>query len=80
MTQAARAESCESSFPMSGAAEAPPLATRFGALAQDPERIIVFPHGLLGFADQHRYLLADIPGRPGATTIFSGGISDSGRP
>ena len=67
MTQAARAESCESSFPISGAAEAPPLATRFGALPQDPERIIVFPHGLLGFADQHRYLLADIPG---AATIF----------
>ena len=61
MSQPAPARCYESPSAMPAAAEAPPLAARFGA-AQDPERIIVFPHGLLGFAGQHRYLLADIPG------------------
>ena len=64
MTQAARAQSCDNPFALSGVAEAPPLATRFGALAPDPERIIVFPHGLLGFADRRRYLLAEVSGAP----------------
>ena len=70
MTQAARAQSCESPFPMSAVAGAPPLATRFGALAQDPDRIILFPHGLLGFASQRRYLLADIPGADAAFKLL----------
>jgi flagellar assembly factor FliW len=41
--------------------------TRFGAIAPDPARIIVFPRGLLGFAAQHHYVLAEIPG---AVTTF----------
>jgi flagellar assembly factor FliW len=43
-------------------AEAPPLLTRFGPLALDPERIIAFPQSLLGFGGRHRYMLAEIPG------------------
>lgn len=62
MSHPARTQSYESPSPMPAVAEAPPIATRFGPLAQDPERIIVFRHGLLGFADQHRYALTDIPG------------------
>ena len=67
MSQPAPARTYHSPSPMPAAAQAPPLVTRFGALARDPERIIMFPHGLLGFAGQHRYLLADIPG---ADTAF----------
>jgi flagellar assembly factor FliW len=48
-------------------AGAPPLLTRFGPLALDPERVILFPHGLLGFGGRHRYMLAEIPG---ATAAF----------
>lgn len=62
MSQLARAQSYASPSRMPAAAEAPPLVTRFGAIALDPEHIIVFPHGLLGFAGQHRYVLTDIPG------------------
>jgi flagellar assembly factor FliW len=47
---------------MPAVTEAPPLLTRFGALVLDPDRIILFPRGLLGFADYHHYMLADIPG------------------
>jgi flagellar assembly factor FliW len=47
---------------MPAVTETPPLLTRFGALALDPDHIILFPRGLLGFADQHHYMLADIPG------------------
>lgn len=62
MTQPARVQDYESPSPTPGMAEAPPIVTRFGALARDPERIIVFPRGVLGFADRHRYMLAEIPG------------------
>lgn len=61
MSQPAYAQSYQSPSSMPAVADAP-LVTRFGALALDPERIIMFPHGLLGFAGQHRYILADIPG------------------
>jgi len=62
MSHPARAHSYASPSPMPAVAEAPPLVTRFGAIAPDPERIIVFPRGLLGFPNQHRYVLSDIPG------------------
>ena len=39
------------------------LATRFGEVRIDRERLITFPAGLLGFADCRRYVLADLPGR-----------------
>ena len=70
MRQPAPARTYDSPSAMPAAAEAPPLVTRFGALARDPERIIVFPHGLLGFAGQHRYLLADIPGADAAFKLL----------
>jgi flagellar assembly factor FliW len=70
MSQPARAQSYATPSPMPAVAEAPPIATRFGALAPDPERTIVFPHGLLGFADQHRYMLADIPGADSAFKLL----------
>ena len=63
MSQPGRALSHEDLSLMPAAAEAPPLLTRFGALALDPDRIILFPRGLLGFAGQHHYVLADIPGQ-----------------
>lgn len=59
MSQPARARSYETLSPM---AEAPPLLTRFGPLALAAERIILFPHGLLGFGGCHRYMLTGIPG------------------
>ena len=62
MSQPGRAPSYEALSPMPAVTEAPPLLTRFGALALDPDRIILFPRGLLGFADHHHYMLADIPG------------------
>ena len=62
MSQPGRAPSYQVLAPMPVVAEAPTLPTRFGALALDPDRIIMFPRGLLGFADQHHYVLADIPG------------------
>jgi flagellar assembly factor FliW len=38
---------------------------RFGDLAVDPERVITFERGLVGFADQRRFLLLDHrPGSP----------------
>jgi flagellar assembly factor FliW len=39
------------------------LATRFGAVPLDRDRLITFPAGLLGFADCRRYALADLPDR-----------------
>ncbi len=39
------------------------LATRFGEVELDGDRLITFPHGLLGFADCRRYALTDLPGR-----------------
>ena len=66
MSQPARARSYETPSP-TAVAEAPPLLTRFGPLALDPERIIAFPQGLLGFGGRHRYMLAEIPG---ATAAF----------
>lgn len=37
------------------------LATRFGEIRLDHDRLITFPAGLLGFADCRRYVLADLP-------------------
>ena len=62
MSQPGRAPSYQVLAPMPVVAEAATLPTRFGVLALDPDRIIMFPRGLLGFADQHHYVLADIPG------------------
>jgi flagellar assembly factor FliW len=62
MSQPGRAPSYDDLSLTPAVRETPPLLTRFGALAFDPDRIILFPRGLLGFADQHHYMLADIPG------------------
>jgi flagellar assembly factor FliW len=37
------------------------IETRFGTLALDPARLITLPDGLLGFADCHRFGLANLP-------------------
>ena len=37
------------------------IATRFGEVALNPDRLITFPSGVLGFAECQRYLLADLP-------------------
>jgi flagellar assembly factor FliW len=39
------------------------LLTRFGEVQIDRDRLITFPHGVLGFADCRRYALTDLPGR-----------------
>ncbi len=65
-----RAPSYEARSLLPAATEEPPLLTRFGALALDPDRIILFPRGLLGFADQHHYMLADIPGQDAAFKLL----------
>lgn len=39
----------------------PSLDTRFGAVELDPERIVTFPTGPLGFADRRRFILVDGP-------------------
>jgi flagellar assembly factor FliW len=70
MSQPGRAPSYDTRSLMPTATEAPPLLTRFGALALDPDRIILFPRGLLGFADQHHYMLADIPGNGAAFKLL----------
>lgn len=46
------------------------LATRFGEVRLDGDRLITFPAGLLGFADCRRYALADLPGRPVAFKLL----------
>jgi len=37
------------------------IATRFGEVAVQPDRLITFPSGVLGFAHCRRYALADLP-------------------
>lgn len=70
MSQLARAEPYTTPSPMHAAAAEPPIVTRFGALALDPARIVAFPLGLLGFAGQHRYVLAEIPGADAAFKLL----------
>jgi flagellar assembly factor FliW len=70
MIQPARAQSYENPSPRPGVPQPPPIPTRFGMLAQDAERMIVFPRGLLGFAGQHRFLLTEIPGADAAFKLL----------
>lgn len=70
MTQLAHAQPYAPPSPMPSAEETPQLETRFGAIALDPARIIAFPHGLLGFAGQRRYILAEIPGAAAAFKLL----------
>lgn len=37
--------------------------TRFGTLEVDPEQIIDFPEGILGFEDYHQFVIAEQIGR-----------------
>jgi flagellar assembly factor FliW len=37
------------------------IATRFGEVAVNPDRLLTFPSGVLGFAECQRYALADLP-------------------
>lgn len=39
------------------------LATRFGTVTVDPERLLGFERGLLGFDRHRRFLLTEVPGR-----------------
>lgn len=48
----------------------PSLDTRFGAVELDPERIVTFPTGPLGFADRRRFILADGPDPRGALKLL----------
>lgn len=64
MTEVAMPASRQAPPQPSPAADPPPLiATRFGAVRLDGDRLITFPAGLLGFADCCRYVLADLPDR-----------------
>lgn len=46
------------------------ITTRFGAVELDPERIVTFPTGPLGFADRCRFILADGPDPRGAFKLL----------
>jgi flagellar assembly factor FliW len=46
-------------------ADAPTQGTRFGPVQVGGAREIVFPVGLLGFPAQRRYVLRELPDRPG---------------
>ena len=58
--------------PIDGVAQAPApssaipgsIATRFGDLAVDPDKLIAFDQGLYGLEQHHRFLLTDVPGWP----------------
>jgi len=55
--------------PLAKTSPAPPgapqttLATRFGAVAVEPKRLISFEGGLLGFTRHRDFVLTEIPGR-----------------
>jgi flagellar assembly factor FliW len=68
MTQLATAPS-NTAAPPSAAAPAS-IATRFGTFALDPARLITLPSGLLGFADCHRFALADLPDPKGPLKLL----------
>jgi flagellar assembly factor FliW len=69
MTQLATAPSNPAAAPLPTAAPAS-IATRFGPVALDPARLITLPSGLLGFADCHRFALADLPDPEGAIKLL----------
>lgn len=48
--------------PATAASDGAKAVTRFGALTLDPNRVITFPDGLLGFAEYRRYVLAEVAG------------------
>jgi flagellar assembly factor FliW len=60
MTQLATVPSNPAAPPPPAAAPSS-IATRFGTVALDAARLITLPTGLLGFADCHRFALADLP-------------------
>lgn len=43
--------------------EAGTLATRFGPISVQPERVITFRYGVFGFGEHTRFLVTDVPGR-----------------
>jgi len=62
MTEVAVLPRHEPSAPPAGRPDAPAsIATRFGEVAVDPDRLIAFPSGVLGFAECRRYMLAELP-------------------
>jgi flagellar assembly factor FliW len=64
MTQVASLSSGQAAPQPAAAADMPAmLATRFGEIRLDADRLITFPAGLLGFADCRRFALADLPDR-----------------
>lgn len=48
----------------------PSVETRFGAVELDPERIVTFSAGPLGFADRCRFILVDGPDPRGAFKLL----------
>jgi flagellar assembly factor FliW len=64
MTQVASLSSGQAAPQPAAVADMPAmLATRFGEIRLDADRLITFPAGLLGFADCRRFALADLPDR-----------------
>lgn len=48
----------------SSPADAVSIATRFGELVVDPEKIITFDQGLYGLEQHRRFMLTEVPGWP----------------
>lgn len=48
----------------SHAADGGSIATRFGDLSVDPEKVITFDRGLYGLEHQHRFMLTSVSGWP----------------
>lgn len=53
------------------------IASRFGPIALDPERVITFQNGLLGFAGHGRFQLSEVPGCETAFKLLQA-IDDAG--
>lgn len=64
MTQPAAAPSDTAIHTPTSSASAGSIATRFGDLTVDPEKVITFDRGLYGLEHHRRFLLTSVPGWP----------------
>lgn len=64
MTQPAAAPSSQAAQTPAPVGESATIATRFGDLQIDPNKVITFERGLYGLEHHRRFLLTDVPGWP----------------
>jgi len=46
------------------------LTKRFGLLEADPEKVLAFPYGLIGFSEYKQYLVIDVEGGDGCLKLL----------